>query len=477
MDNNVQNNSAIDDYKFGTFWIIDRKKYIISRTLITQTASQLGFCLFRGSIHQIIGRFIKEVDERKFQDALRNYIKGDEPIVLEIRDALESFLQKNGKFTISALPIMPYESLLHDTKDTCYKFFKNGVIKIEPNAITPLKYTELPEGKYILASKVQNRNYAHNDTGRYLDFLQNATDWKKQKFNIQAIIGYLSHEYKDETTAYIIVLTEQCPDPKDGGGSGKNLFCNLLSHTTTYLSKNAKQIKYDEKFFQSWNGQRIMGISDAPKNFDFEFLKEPSSGMFTLKKLFKDEVEIPVQDGPKFIIQTNFSYEITDGGLKRRIKPIEFTDFFTRKGGVDVHYGMHFPGGWEETDWNNFDTIIIESIQVWLSSQRKIQAAALTETGWRKQFEHTHGFNLTTFISDHFEGWVEKSNVPSEDIKSQINTFYLENDVSIKYHYSSQKISTAIKEWAKHFGYDCKANVQVKYWDINKKSFVFTPHQ
>lgn len=41
-------------------------------------------------------------------------------------------------------------------------------------------------------------------------------------------------------------------------------------------------------------------------------------------------------------MQTNYSYEITDGGLKRRIIPLEFTNFFTDRGGLDVHFKAHF---------------------------------------------------------------------------------------------------------------------------------------
>ncbi|MDO6575286.1 hypothetical protein, partial [Staphylococcus pasteuri_A] len=66
-------------------------------------------------------------------------------------------------------------------------------------------------------------------------------------------------------------------------------------------------------------------------------MKEPSTGSFIWKKLFKDEIEVSVKDAPKFIVQTNFSYEVTDGGLRRRIIPIEFTNFFTQVGGLDVH--------------------------------------------------------------------------------------------------------------------------------------------
>lgn len=467
--------------KFGSFWVSNEKgtAWAISRIDLVKVAGLIGFCLFRGELYKISGKFVKLSNEREFQDILLNYINNSGSIGSgSICNAYESFLQKNGKYTISRLPIVPEESFLNDDENNCYKFFSNCFIQITASEINIYKYDQIPDNKYILFSKVQNREYAYNTHGRYIDFLKKATLWNENGENIKTIIGYLAHEFKDETTGFIIVLTEQCPDPKDGGGSGKNLFCNLLSNTTTYCSKNGKQLKFDEKFFQSWSGQRIMGISDVPKNFDFEFLKEPSTGTFILKKLFKDEVEIPVSEGPKFIVQTNFSYECTDGGLKRRIMPIEFTDFFTRSGGVDVHYGMHFPKGWEVEDWNNFDTIIVDCVQTWLKSSRKIKSAELTETGWEKQFEYAYGKNLADFIRDHFNQWTEDVNVPSETIRGQIKTFYSENDINIKYHYSALRIAQGINEWANKHGYNCTTNTPVRVSDglsgsVTKKCYVF----
>lgn len=470
--------TQIEPMQYGAFWIVEGKqikKWSISRVDLVKVASKIGFCLFRGSLYRIIGKFIHECDERSFQDAMLNYIEDEGQVdYIGIVNALEAFMQKNGKYTISRLPIISDDAFLRDDRDTCYKFFKNGVVKITAEGIKLLDYSQLPEDKYILFTKIKQRDFALNETGKYIQFLQLATAWTEHEQNIKSIIGYLAHEYKDETTGYIVVLTEQCPDPKDGGGSGKNLFCNLLSNTTTYTSKNGKQVNYDEKFFQSWTGQRIMGISDVPKNFDFEFLKEPSTGTFILKKLFENEVEIPVQDGPKFIVQTNYSYEISDGGLKRRIMPIEFTDFFTKAGGVDVYFGCHFPQGWTETDWNNFDTIIIASIETWLKSNRKIQSAELTETGWEKQFEHTHGLNLTTFIRENFDAWVQSIEIASKTLQGQLNTFYIENSIDKKYQYSSQRVASAIKEWSVRHFVSCQTNV-VKRNELNitEKRYVF----
>lgn len=464
-----------DPHRFGMFWLEGKKSYSISRMDIVSVASRLGFCLFRGELFKISGIIISQSNEREFQDALINYVEDVGQVNYpEIVNTLEAFLQKNGKYTISRLPIIQSYSFLNDDKDNCYKFFKNGYIHITAEKVTALKYSNFPKDKYILHSKIQNRDYAINKNGKYLEFLKNATAWNEYENNIKSIIGYLAHEYKDETTGFIIVLTEQCPDPKDGGGSGKNLFCNLLSHTTTYCSKNGKQIKFDEKFFQSWSGQRIMGISDTPKNFDFEFLKEPSTGTFIQKKLFKDEVEIPVSEGPKFIVQTNYSYEISDGGLRRRIMPIEFSDFFTKAGGVDVYFKCHFPNGWTESDWNNYDTIIIESVKIWLKSNKKIQSASLTETGWEKQFEHTYSRNMAEFIREYFEKWIFNKEVPSEDIRAYLGQFYIDNDIPIKFHFSTQRVASGIKEWARHKGWNCQNNVQVDFLGTNKKCYIFS---
>lgn len=457
----------------GVFWGFDKEKITISRDAFYRVASALGFCLLEDQLHILTKNIIAESDERTLQDAMYNYIQEPEEVLAEdIRNSLESFMQKSGKFSITRLPIINKSRLLRDTKSTCYKIFRNGIIKITAKECTPLNYSDVID--IIEYKKIKQRDFALNDSpGIYEDFLSKAVNWSQDEEHVRKIIGYLSHEYKDETTGFIIVLTEQCPDPKDGGGSGKNLFCKILENTTSYHSKNGGQVSYDEKFFQSWSGQKIMGISDVPKNFRFEFLKEPSTGEFTHKKLYRDERVIPVEDGPKFIIHTNFSYEITDGGLKRRIIPIEFTDFFTKAGGVDAHFGVHFPSGWTEEDWNKFDTFIIGCVQKWLNSGLKLKSVPLSETGYEKQFEHTYGKHLTEFINDNFDTWVRDKQLVSETLATSLKLYYNDNDVPMQYRPSKNKVADAIKEFAKHRQIPIKSNQLL--WDgmVQRKGYQF----
>lgn len=448
--------------KYKEFWIEGKHSIAISREDISRVASELGFCLYRGELYRIIGKLIYPATERDFQDELKFCIDPEHPEYTKLCNAFEAFMQKNTKYMISRLQIITRNHFLNDASNSCYKFFKSGYIKIMADKIFYREYVNFPKNKYVLSTKVQPREYKIALNGRYSEFLRLATDWQNRSENIMSIIGYLCHEYKDETTGYIIVLTEQCPDPKDGGGSGKNLFCNLLSYSTTYHSKNGSQVKFDEKFFQSWNQQRIMGISDAPNNFKFDFLKEPSTGTFILKKLYKDEIEIPVQDGPKFIVQTNFSYEVSDGGLRRRIIPIEFTDFFTKAGGIDVYFKCHFPTGWTKEDWCNYDTIIAASIQQWLASGRKLSPTNLTESGWLKQFEYTFKSYIVEFIADNFDLWVTNISTPSKDVQEALNRFYDSKEVAKTHRANSKRVYQAIKEYSKHKGLKCETNKLIR---------------
>jgi len=432
----------------GTFWDYDTEdgKVIINREKLMLVANYLGFRYYKGNVVRIIDYLIYKIEEREFQDVLKDYIREpDNEECIKILNAIESFLESHGKYTMKRLPILTEDLILKDTETTCFKFFLNGYLIIDRTHITFAEYDALE--MLIWAERLQQRNYNKGEGGKYVEFLKLAIG-EEHLQHVKSVLGFLSHEYKDETTGYIIVLTEQCRNPKDGGGSGKNVFCSLLKSTTTYTSKPGAQTKFDEKFFQSWNGQKIFCISDVPKNFDFAFLKEPSTGSFIWKKLFKDEVEVSNEEAPKFIVQTNFSYEVSDGGLRRRIIPIEFTDFFTKVGGLDVHFGCHFPKGWTKDDWAGFDDFIAKSVQTWLLTNKKLKAPELTNGGWLKQFEQTYGSVVFNFIEQNFNHWCERVEITNDTFKSYLESYYLENNIPKQYHPSTQRINAAIREYA-----------------------------
>jgi hypothetical protein len=274
-------------------------------------------------------------------------------------------------------------------------------------------------------------------------------------------IGYLCHEFKDESDAYIVVLVEQCPDPKSGGGSGKNIFSNMLKYATSVKNLPGSQVVLDKDFLQSWDYEKVLSISDVPKKFDFLFLKELSSGNGINKKLFKNISTVDVGDMPKLLVSTNYSYEVSDGGLRRRIIPIEFTDFFTKAGGVNTHFGKMFPTDWTTEDWQAYDNIILASIQQWLKVMR-LTAPQLTEGGWQKQFEQEYGLLTLQFIEENITEWKLIKKVQVKAFNNTYDTFYSDNGGNKLYKLSSIRLNSALESYCQKHEIHFEKQVLIK---------------
>lgn len=437
------------DHPYGVYWYDDPEKGIsIDREALYIVADGLGWKTYQDEPVQIMANLIYTRTQRQFFDDIKGYVKEeDADLYKQICNSYESFIERHGKFTLTRLQELNESEIITDTKTDCFKFYDNGMLHITGSNFY---LTDYPADKLIWQKSIRNRKFNNHDEGLFVDFIDKAIGISDY---ILSVVGYLSHEFKDDTAGYIPVLSEQCQNPKDGGGSGKNVFSSLLSHTTSIVTKPGSQVKYDERILQSWNFQKILCISDVPKNFDFNFFKEMSTGTGIMKKLFVNEYSVAVELMPKFLISTNYSYEVTDGGIKRRVLPVEFSDFFTKQGGVDTYYkGVHFPNDWTEKDWGGYDTFIAMSVQEWLRLHRKIKAPELSLGGWMKQFSQTYGINTTEFIESNFEYWVQKEWISNEDFKSELTNFYTENNVPRNYQPSSKKLYEAIDEYCKHNG-------------------------
>lgn len=443
---NQEKNKIISNLPFGEYWKTNSKgEYVVSRSKLINVANELGFRLLNDELVQIVDeKFIKNRSLRDFQDELIKYVYCDNPDdYIQILDVIEAFFQKSDKFTTSRLQIIKSDLLLQDDKNNCYKIYKNGIVHITVNSINLIPFSEMDQ--LIPIWEIIDRDFIpNNKIGKYSEFLEKSCGLDQYT---KKILGYLSHNFKDETTGYIIILTEKVIDPKNGGGSGKNVFCNLLKLTTSVCNTNGAQLQFDEKFLQSWDGQRIMSLSDVPKDFPISFLKEASTGTMKWRRLFKNPIDLEVHQTPKYIIQTNYSYEIADGGVKRRVIPLEFSNFFTLKGGIDNYFGCHFPKGWNDIDWMDFDNVICSSIQEWIKSECTLKPRELSSDGWTKQFRINFGETIVGIIDENFDNWMSNHEVSKNTFLDDIYRYYKENDVNPRYHPSVKKINEALTEW------------------------------
>ena len=183
---------------------------------------------------------------------MADYIQDQDAEELDIlRDALEDFLQKAGAFSISRMTDLDETQLLLPTKTTSYKFYQNCYLEITQDKCIVKSYDDL-EGKLVWANSILPRNFflrENCDRGLFYQFCNNAIGFNE---HLSQVLGYYAHEFKDETTGYIGIMTEQCINPEEGA-AGKNVFANLLRLTTSLKSMPGCQTDWSDKILSSWN--------------------------------------------------------------------------------------------------------------------------------------------------------------------------------------------------------------------------------
>ncbi len=465
-----------ENMPFGIFWEEDLEKpnkFSINREQLYSVSDSLGFKIFNDSLLvRVNGSVISEITENSYYDTIKSYIWEEEyDRYTSICNALESFFQKSGKYSISRLRPLESEKVMVDSRTDCYKFYLNGFVHITAKEIKFKSYTEITG--LVWEHKVRKRDYnpeKPESYGVYETYLENAIGITPY---LKRVIGNLSVDYKDEASSYIFVLTEKVENPKDGGGSGKNVFGNILKETTTVRTVPGSSVKFDDKFMNAWNFERIYFLADIPKRIDWLFLKELCTGEGYVNKKYKAEATVESSDMPKLLLNTNYSYEEEDGGVKRRIRHVEFTPYYTIHGGIEEVHGKMFPRDFSQEDWNGFDHFVAECIQLAYQNNLKIEKTDLSDLGWKKQFQNSYGESTYQFILDNIESWELSGFVSNKLFNEQYQNFSNELDIPAKYRLSSQRMNAAISDYSKKNNIDFEANYKSRHNGIQTRGKFF----
>jgi len=294
--------------------------------------------------------------------------------------------------------------MLQDTKEDCFLYYQNGVVKIGKKTIDFLSYIEV-DGfvweKHIIQRDYKKSNKLKNDFQDLVAKVSN-NDEKRLK-SLENTIGYLMHSFKDKTDQKAIILNDQEINDDPNGGSGKSLMLTAL----TYFKK---LVQIDGKTFDPNQSQfvyqrvdvdtQILAFDDVKKNFNFEQLFSLVSGGITVNKKNKDEIFIPFDRSPKIIITTNYVINGSGGSHDRRRHEVEFYQYFSSKRSPIEEYGRLLFDSWNEQDWISFDNYMIKITQTFLNE-------GLTQT-------ISINANIKRFIqqtSKDFYDWIEEGNI------------------------------------------------------------------
>jgi len=433
-----------EQYPFGIFWAEDNT---ISREDLYKVSFKVGFRLLKYNLVYIEGHIIKKVSKKFYIDKMKSYIKEDVEQHKKLYNNYESFMQSSGDFTMERLEELDLTSILRSTNKISYKFYRNCYVEITENSVSEISYENFD--KLIFEEDIRNRDFRKTKLGigLYHEFISNAIGWSEY---VQNCIGFYSHEYKD-TNSYMIIASE-ISDSGKGGGNGKNIFWSLFKEITTYTSVNGATAPKDDSLLQSWDGEKIFILADLPRGYGLEWMKEIINDGAIVKKLFKDKYRVPVEDMCKFGASTNYTYDDSDGGVDRRARMLEFTNFYKDNGGVDSYHGdKRFPKDWDEDEFSYFDNTIISCIQVHLKNKGKIEKNKTSTGSFNKQFDFKYP-NLRQFIEDNIERYLGSVNIGNDDLRKGLRDYYDETDTPVKFRVSLGKLSKALTDYCANIG-------------------------
>ena len=332
-------------------------------------------------------RIIKILNEDIFGSILRNNI-----IHYKNKDVINKIAKDIGSstFTGALKQLKSVEDKYYkDTKDTSCIMFKNGLfqqsfdedgkIKVEKISVDNVKgnwfehidlnkvdfeYTEeLSDFEVFLHMAVLNREMSKDENGKYV--LSDLTEEEKKIMLCWfTMIGYGSTSYKPVNKNWMVIFTDEFPDPfgeNRNGRRGKSLIQKALETVHHKMSIPTVSWSPNERF--AWNGlksyQKLLILDDLPLNFPYGDLFSDLTGGIKGEIKNGGMINISPENSPKFFGSTNFAIGDLqkDSSSKDRFAEFKLTDFFKASEGnrpVDYFGKLFFTNEWTNDDWCKF---------------------------------------------------------------------------------------------------------------------------
>jgi hypothetical protein len=466
-----------------TFWSVTKGVIAIDRyKLINLLSSEGGFYLYyydkklNYQLVRIVDNFVSETNMEQIKKFLINYI---DSIPYDNFDGINKnrlreiiYKGADAYFNKGLFEFMTNIELklLKHTRDSAYYPFLNGVVHVTKNKKELLKYGAINMHVWrdqVIPYEINIDQDLDLSNVAYLKFIQKiSNDEIARTEYTKALIGYLLHTYKDPTKSYAVILAEETEDEAEGGGAGKGLFFKAIGKLINLVSIDGKNFKLDKSFaFQRVElSTQLIVIEDCRKNVDFEgFYSKITEGV-TIEKKNKDEIYIGYEDAPKFGFTTNYTINYSGGHGKRRVKVLEFSNFFNHNNTpLDFFNGKAmFSNDWDRDEWNRFYNFMIDSVQNYLANG--IPKIDNSQTINRKNIKLNFGEDfLDYFELIEFDKWFEFGN----EYLNFLNT----NDLEKK-DYSQVKYKKGLKVAADIFNLEIETRRNRQ--NNNKNEFKIT---
>jgi len=361
------------------FWFLDKQQQVkISRTRFKRFLESEGYCKLKkdGSYFfvRIVDNIVLEIDPVQIKDFVLGYLytlPSDEFEDISRTEIIDALMKGANVFFVNQF----FEFLItrnvdfkRDTAEESFLFFQNGYVNVTAGSVQLVDYKNM-DG-YIWEKQIISREY-HPTRQRsdFEEFMHNAC--RKDVARTRALksgIGYLIHNHKDPNNAKAILFIDEKLSEGAYGRSGKGLVIKSVDKIRTVVFEDGRNFNVGKNFaFQRVNADtNIIAIEDMREKFPFDKFFSIITEGITIEKKQRDEIFIQFPESPKIVISSNFTIQGVDDSTRDRQFIVEFSDHYNKENRPFDDFGKLFFNDWTEQEWQAFDNLMIECLQIFL---------------------------------------------------------------------------------------------------------------
>ena len=342
---------------------------------------------------------------------------------------------------------------IKDTKDICYRFFKNIVVKVTKDSINTISYQDL--NGHVLAENIIDRHYNHKKVSRlfsktpYVKFVYNISGYKPERFKaFMAIIGYLIHGFKNPANAKAIILYDEPINELNAahGGSGKTAYLSAIGYMCNLCDIPGKSFtsSYNHKWQRINRYTNVVSLNDVQPNLNLAEFYNVITEDLVVNPKGTPEYVIRFEDGPKFIIASNYIIKAPEGfSTDRRKYEIELSTHYGKNRTIVDDFGHYFYYDWNPKQWNDFSTFMLKCVQFYLrNGLMDIEPINLS----KRRLISEVGIELIEFLDVQFE--TKKKLHKKELFKEFITGGY----VGFRYRPTQRTFTVKLKKYLEYKG-------------------------
>lgn len=342
-------NIALNDYKF--------KLFLENRGFYKVQLNEKEFTFVK-----VYNNIINEVNETNIKDFVLNYV-----VEFDI-NVYNFFARATTKFSEKYLNQLSTKelSMVRDTPEESFLFFRNSVVKVTENNIEFIDYINI--GGLVWERNIIPHDFEiTKDKSDYETFINNVTqnDIERKKV-LECAIGYLLNTYKKEDEGVAVILYDETLNDNPSGRTGKTLISNAIAQLRKVTTLNGKE--FDNKGNFPYDtvslDDNVICFDDMERTFKFESLFSIITGDLTLKKKFEQPIVIQFEKSPKLLFTSNYILSGVGDSHEDRKLEIELFRHYSSKFKPINEFGKRFYSNqWNKAEWSAFFNYMISNIQ------------------------------------------------------------------------------------------------------------------